>query len=288
MFSRSLKRWIFPTLAILVLVFLSGCQGKEATYEDDMAEEHAGETPAATPAAKTPPTAPVETSEVVYATVDGQEITGYLARPQGADGGEPAVIVIHEWWGLNDNIRSMADRLAGEGYTALAVDLYGGEAAETPEKARELATSAGQNPEPAKENLRLAYTYLETQLGAPKIGSIGWCFGGGWSLQTALMLPGELDAATIYYGRLVTDPEELTALETPILGIFGEEDGGIPVETVREFESALVELGKDAKIHVYPGADHAFANPSGERYNAEAAEDAWERTLAFFAEHLSM
>ena len=99
-------------------------------------------------------------------------------------------------------------------------------------------------------------------------------------------MPGEIDAAAIYYGQLVTDRDRLAALDMPVLGIFGAEDQGIPVSQVRAFETALKELGKDAEIEVYEGAGHAFANPSGERYVASAAEDAWQKTLAFFDEHL--
>jgi carboxymethylenebutenolidase len=201
-------------------------------------------------------------------------------------GGRPGVIVIHEWWGLNDNVETMARMLAHQGYAALAVDLYGGESAETPENARALMQRTMDDPEPAKENLRQAHAYLTGELGAPATGVIGWCFGGGWSLQTALMIP-ELDAAVMYYGRVVTDPEELRALDTPLLGIFGAEDEGIPVDQVREMEAALGELGKDATIHVYEGAGHAFANPSGTRYQPEAAKDAWEKTVAFFDQHLT-
>ena len=101
-----------------------------------------------------------------------------------------------------------------------------------------------------------------------------------------MLLPGELDAAVIYYGRVVTDRERLATLTAPILGHFGSEDQGIPIDGVREFEKALAELGKDGRIHVYEGADHAFGNPSGTRYDAAAAEAAWERTLGFFAETL--
>ena len=119
-----------------------------------------------------------------------------------------------------------------------------------------------------------------------RVGSVGWCFGGGWSLRTGLLLGDDLDAAVIYYGRPVTDPAELAPLTAPVLGIFGELDGGIPVESVREFEAAMKKAGKAASIHIYPDADHAFANPSGTRYNEEAADDAWQKTLAFFDEHL--
>jgi carboxymethylenebutenolidase len=136
------------------------------------------------------------------------------------------------------------------------------------------------------ENLRQAHRFLVTELGAPRTGSIGWCFGGGWSLQTALALPGELDASVMYYGRVETDPARLATLETPLLGLFGSEDGGIPVDGVRAFERELGALHKPAEIRIYDGAGHAFANPSGTRYQPEAAEDAWRRTLDFFRKHL--
>jgi carboxymethylenebutenolidase len=195
------------------------------------------------------------------------------------------VIVIQEGWGLNDNIRAMARRLAAEGYVALAVDLYEGQVAEESARARELMSAAMERAESLEDNLRQAHRYLGEQ-GAESIGVIGWCFGGGWSLRTALLLPDEIDATVIYYGRLVTDSEQLAALESPILGLFGSEDQGIPLESVREFESVLESLGKDAAIHVYEGANHAFANPSGTRYNADAAEDAWKKTLEFFTANL--
>jgi len=252
-------------------------------YADRMSEEHKDDTDQASPAATAEPAGEVAGERVVYATVDGTEVTGYLARPAGAEGA-PAMIVIHEWWGLNENVEAMARRIAGEGYTALAVDLYGGESASDPGQARELMQAVDEGR--AKDNLRQAYAYLENEEGAPAIGSIGWCFGGGWSLQTALLFPEELDAAVIYYGRLVTDRERLEPLQVPILGLFGSEDQGIPVASVRELESALEELGKEAEIHVYDGADHAFANPSGSRYDADAAEAAWAETTAFLAERL--
>jgi carboxymethylenebutenolidase len=167
----------------------------------------------------------------------------------------------------------------------LAVDLYEGEVAEDREGAMTLMRGASENRDRLVENLRQAHAYLAAQ-GATSIGVIGWCFGGGWSLQTGLTLGDEIDATVIYYGRLQTETDALAALASPVLGIFGAEDRGIPLEGVRKFEAALAELGKPASIHVYEGADHAFANPSGTRYNAEAAEDAWSKTLAFFAQHL--
>ncbi len=250
----------------------------------EMAHQHAGDAPVATEAAMAEPAAEVETQTVAYATVNGQQVQGYLARPMNAEGPLPGVIVIHEWWGLNDNIRSMAEQLAGQGYRALAVDLYGGASASTPDEAQTLMRAALEKSGELTENLKQAYAYLSD--GGQKVGTIGWCFGGGWSLQTALVLPEDIDATVIYYGRVVTEKAELEKLRMPILGIFGAEDDGIPVDSVRAFESALKELGKNASIHVYEGANHAFANPSGQNYKAEPANDAWQKTLAFFGEHL--
>ena len=250
-----------------------------------MEHEHQGDTPIASPAAAVSPTYPITSAEVDYATVGDKTISGYLARPEGRTA-HAGILVIQEWWGLNDNIRAMADRLAGEGYVALAVDLYEGEVAETRDEASGLMRQSLEREEALKDNLKQAYAYLTTEGGASEIGVIGWCFGGAWSLRTAMMMGDRIGAAAIYYGRLVTDPEELSSLSAPILGIFGELDGGIPVETVREFESALEALGHDAKIHIYPDADHAFANPSGTRYNETAATDAWAKTLDFFDQYL--
>ncbi len=145
--------------------------------------------------------------------------------------------------------------------------------------------SRSDQSERLEENLRAAHTYLRSLAGIGKVGSVGWCFGGGWSLRTAVMLGDELDAAVIYYGRVVTD-DTLATVGAPVLGHFGSEDQGIPIDGVRAFEARMQDLAKEATIHVYEGANHAFANPSGTRYDAEAAELAWNRTLEFFAAHL--
>ncbi|HEX3127052.1 MAG TPA: dienelactone hydrolase family protein, partial [Thermoanaerobaculia bacterium] len=184
------------------------------------------------------------------------------------------------------NIRQMAQRLAGEGYTALAVDLYGGQVADTPEKAQELMKAVLANTAEGAENVRQAYEYLETKEKAPKIGVIGWCFGGGWSLQTALLMPNKIDATVIYYGHLEMDKAKLGLLKMPILGFFGGKDQSIPVASVKEFEKTLKDLGKWVEIHIYDDANHAFANPSGGNYNEAAAKDAWQRTVAFLAKNL--
>ena len=154
----------------------------------------------------------------------------------------------------------------------------------TPDEAMALMSASMERAAALTENVKQAFAFLEGD--GQKVGTIGWCFGGGWSLGAALALPDQVDATVIYYGRLVTDAEALEPLQMPIIGFFGAEDQGIPVDSVRAFEQALEALEKDATIHVYDAADHAFANPSGRNYQAEPADDAWEKTLAFFETHL--
>ena len=259
----------------------------DADYMAAMAAMHASDMPVPSPAAVEKPAQPVTGAEAVYATVAGKEIHGYLSRPTAVKGPLPGIIVIHEWWGLNDNIRRMADRLAGEGYETLAVDLYAGAgAAKTPDEAKKLMMGAMGDKDAVKDNLRQAYAYLHDHEHATRMGVIGWCFGGGWALQTALLFPDKLDAAVMYYGQPVTDVKALATLKMPLAGFFGEEDMGITVADVMNFQDALKQAGVNAAIKEYPGAGHAFANPSGQNYKPEAAKDAWQRTVAFFKQNL--
>jgi carboxymethylenebutenolidase len=209
--------------------------------------------------------------------------SAYLSLPAGP-GPHPGVIVIHEWWGLNDHIRHWADRLAADGYAAVAVDLYGGGVATTPEAAMALMKAVDESK--ARAIVTAAHTFLveDARVKAPKTGSIGWCFGGGWSLQTALAVP-ELDAAVVYYGRPITDPAALAPLGARVLGVFGSKDASIPASVVDGFESALRTAGKDARVLRYD-AEHAFANPSSARYDAPAATAAWGEVRGFLASTL--
>lgn len=267
------------TGALFALVAATGlASDNDKEYAEAMAREHSGDLPVAAAAGG----AAVE--DVRGEPVEYDGFRGYLVRP--VDAPRSALIVIHEWWGLNDNIREMSHRLAAAGYAVLAVDMYDGQAAASAEEARALMSVTMADPARVDAHLTAAFRRLGEEDGVERIGSIGWCFGGALSLRTALLLPEELDAAVIYYGRLVTEPELLAPLRMPILGIFGGRDRGIPVESVLRFESVLQTLGKTAEIAIYEDADHAFANPSGMRYEPEAAADAWQRTLAFLAEHL--
>jgi len=250
------------------------------------AETHGNDVPVPTPVASTPPVKTVITSRIAYGEVDNKNIHGYLSVPAGATGSLPALIVIHEWWGLNDNVRATSERLAAEGYVTLAIDLYGDEVAETPKEAMVLMQNLTKNPDLAIQNLTQAYTYLSVAAGAPKVGVVGWCLGGRWSLQTALALPDDIDAMVMYYGSVETDKERLATLNMPILGLFAGKDPIVPRNTTDLFQNNLRELGKNASFFIYEDSKHGFANPSGLAYDEEAAEDAWNKMLEFLYEHL--
>lgn len=285
MMNRHTRLFTFLLLGTMILI---GCgsgaekeEGEAKNFTDTMAHEHAGDHPVGNDVAWMQPSIPVKGEEVPYTP----EVKGYLAIPEGGEKPTAGLIVIHEWWGLNDNVRAMTRRLAGEGYVALAVDLYNGNVASVSDSAKVYMGSVMQNPDAGVQNIGKAISYLKEK-GATKIGVIGWCFGGGWSLQTAINYPDDIAAMVMYYGQLEMDLEKLKKLKMPILGIFGEEDQGIPVEQVDKFGAALNSLSANAAIQIYPNAGHAFANPSGERYNEEAAKDAWERTSAFLKQNL--
>lgn len=252
------------------------------------AAEPQHDAPVPTPAIDAPPRVPIFEQELAYGESARSNLVGYLAMPQDAAEPLPGIIVIHEWWGLNDNMKAMTRRLAGEGYVALAVDLYGGATAATPDAAQALMSALYADPDAARNNLRQAYDYLEKYAFAPRIATVGWDLGGGWSLQTALSYPGALDAAVMYYGQILTDRDRLAPLTAPVLGFFGGEDASIPVREVQQFRSTLMELGKNAEVLIVPRVDHAFANPSGGNYDARAADETWATTLAFLERHLKL
>lgn len=300
-----MRHALFSLLLIAFAFALPSCSSQEPTPDttpseqepakandaneqitDRMAEEHADDEPVPSEATEQAPSSDVVTQKVEYFTRAGEPITGYLARPKGETEDLPALVVIHEWWGLNDNIRAMTRRLAGEGYLALAVDLYNGKTAETPDKARQLMGNVMKNDKAALVNLSAARQWLEREYDTRAMGIIGWCFGGGWSLRGALNMKENVDAAVVYYGEVVTDESKLADLQAPLLGIFAADDQAVPVEKVREFEQALDKLGKDAQINIYEDVGHAFANPSGKNYAPDKAEKAWNQTLTFLDKHL--
>jgi carboxymethylenebutenolidase len=227
--------------------------------------------------------------DVTYSTRTDKPIVGFLAAPD-QPGPLPGIILIHEWWGLNDDIRSKARAFAELGYVALAVDMYSGESTTEPEKARELAGGVRADMNAAFANLRDAITFLkdQKQVDDDRLASIGWCFGGGWSYEIAKNNLG-VRASVIYYG-FFNPEDDLAIMRTKILGHFAEQDRSIRVDTVREFQAKLKTAHGDHEIYIYPNTTHGFASRPGEnpQYDEQAAKLAWERTGAFLKKHLTV
>ena len=265
----------------LLLVALAACSSKPAPTTTPPATENK---PASTgplseaefKALHAPPTE--NKAELHGQAIDLGGTKAYLSLPSG-QGPFPGIIVIHEWWGLNENIEHWADRLATAGYAALAVDLYGGVVAKTPDDAMKAMKAVDQQK--AIGVIKTAFDFLasDSRIMAKKRAVIGWCFGGGYSLQSALALPG-LDGAIMYYGQPETDPQKLGAIKARLLGIFANRDKGIPPDTVNKFEAALKQAGVRNEIFRYD-AEHAFANPSNPKYDEKSAADAWTHVLTF-------
>lgn len=225
------------------------------------------------------------------------QANGYLVYPSESNENKsgnnndtlPAVVMIHENKGLNDHIKNMANLLARNGYVVLAVDLFKGEVTTDRNRSSELTQYIRDNPDIATANLQSAVKYLASlpNVNAEKIASLGWCFGGAQSLQLALNSQDHpLSATIIYYGRLITDNATLAKIKWPVLGIFGDQDSSIPVDTVKAFESALNSNNIPNEIYIFKGVGHAFANPSGDNYAPKETKDAWDKTLSFLDKHL--
>jgi carboxymethylenebutenolidase len=218
--------------------------------------------------------------EVSYKSGD-DTVKGILYTPTGR-GPFPAIVAIHEYWGLNDWVKEQASKLSDQGYVTLAVDLYRGQVADNPDTAHQLMRALA--PDRAARDLHAAFEFLESQPNVRKdrIGTIGWCMGGGYSLEVALEEP-TLAACVINYGHLATDPAAIQKIHAAILGNFGAQDKGIPPADVEKFQKALQDAGKNADIKIYADAGHAFQNPNNkDGYRAEDTKDSWQRTLSFF------
>jgi len=226
----------------------------------------------------------VTSKEVSYKSGD-ETVKGVLYTPEGK-GPFPGIVVIHEWWGLNDWVKEQAAKLAGEGYAALAIDLYRGKVATTADEAHEIMRGVPEDR--AKRDLQAAYEFLSSQpnVKADRIGAIGWCMGGGYALDLALEQP-KLAADVINYGHLATDPAAISRINAPILGLFGALDRGITPDDVKAFGATMDKAGKKIDVTIYPDAGHAFENPNNkDGYRAADAADAWNKTVNFLASTL--
>lgn len=209
---------------------------------------------------------------------------GYLAQP-AADGPYPAIIAIQEWWGLVPHIKDVAERLAAEGYVVLAPDLYHGAVANEPDEASKLAMALDRDR--AVYEIAAAAKALKamSNVSSQKVGVVGWCMGGRLSLSTAAE-SDDIGAVIAFYGTPLA-AEDVPNLRMPVLGLYAENDGGIPVASVKAFERELQANDIEHEIHIYPGAEHSFFNDTRASYHAEAAKDAWQRALGWFRKHLA-
>ena len=222
--------------------------------------------------------------EMVRFPSNGSEAEGYLAKP--ASGRGPGVVVIQEWWGLVPHIKDICDRFAGEGFVALAPDLYHGATTAEPDEAMKLMMAMKMDQ--AAKDMSGAVDYLAGLAAATgdKVGSVGYCLGGGLSLFLASLKP-QIGACVIYYGVLPGAQPDLAALQAPVLGHYAENDQFAGPQAARALESQIKAAGAQVEFHIYPGTDHAFFNDTrSDVYNAEAARLSWERTLAFYRQHL--
>ena len=228
-----------------------------------------------------------DVANVEYTDAANNTLVGYLAQPEG-DGPHPAVLLLHEWWGLNKEITVLADALAQEGYVVFAPDAYRGRVGDAVPGALwlRLTTPDAQ----IHADLDSALTYLRNlpEVDPTRIASMGFCFGGEQSLQLSLRQPENLAATVMYYGSVVTAPELLRPLADdgqPVLGIFGETDNSIPVAEVQQFAAAMDNLRIENEVTIYPGVGHAFVND--ENYNQPGpAGEAWQQAVAFLAQQL--
>lgn len=223
--------------------------------------------------------------EMVEFPFNGGNTNGYLATPKQGSG--PGLIVIQEWWGLVDHIKDVCDRFADEGFVALAPDMYHGKSTKSPDEAGKLMMAL--RVDQAEKDLSGAVQYLLAldSTSSKKVGVIGFCMGGALALFTATKNQN-VGACIVFYGIHPNVKPDLPNLHAPVLGIFGEKDHSVPPAAVHELERKVKDQGKQIEVKIYPGADHAFFNDTRpEVYKAEAADDAWQRSIAFLRRHLS-
>lgn len=283
----SLSRVRIASIALSCLAVLAGCgrgdPAPEAAVPDaappvDAATEVVDPMPA--------PDRPVDSELLPYADVREHLVYGYFAFPSDMVEPLPAVVLVHDWWGLNEVTRMAADRLAASGYMVLAIDMYAGETLDRADQARQRTISVLENPSDVEENVRQALEFVDIA-GAPSVGIVGWGFGGGWALNAALAFPGQIDAVALYYGQVGADTSRFGNLSTPVLGLFAESDRAVPVATVEAFAEATNLAGNPAEIEIYPDARHGFADPARSAYDPRLAARAWQRMLDFLAQTLT-
>ncbi len=264
-------------------MLLAACGANPNPTAPPVVEEEESEAPAAETGGEAEVEEGLMAEMVDYEDADGEILMGYLARPE-TEAPAPAIIVIQEWWGLNEHIKDIARRFAREGYVALAPDLYHGVVATEPDEARKLVMELDMAEAVSEIQRGIDYLQGQAYVAGPQVGVVGFCMGGGLTLQTALA-EEDLGAGVAFYGRPL-EPDQAGNVKGPIMGHFGAEDGGIPVEEVQAMDEAFDAANIENEIYIYEGAPHAFFNETRDSYRPEAAEEAWARTLSWFNTHL--
>ena len=276
------KHYLFLTLFLALIFSSCNSEGSQKTAEakDDMAQFSEDEEFKESHEQPTEINFMGKGRMLEFNTVDGETAKGYLLTPERKT--DKVLFVIHEWWGLNDQIKKEAQRLFDslENVTVLALDLYDGKVATTQENASKLMQSV--QPERAESIIRGAIGLMGTNA---KIATVGWCFGGGWSLKASIIAGNQGAGCVIYYGMPVQEPNEIAPLKADILGIFANQDGWITPEVVTNFEDLANQAGKNLEVHQFD-AEHAFANPSSPRYKEDAAQVANQVVLSFLQSRL--
>jgi carboxymethylenebutenolidase len=279
-----MKKLIFLTLTLFILMSLTYSQTKHLCCDESATEKFASFGNDAGFVSMHPDPLPANFTDlrgkmISFSTKDGTNGNGYEVKSDKT--GSKYIIMFHEWWGLNDYIKNEADELQSEipDATVLAVDLYDGKVATTQEEASKYVQSVSTDRAVNIINGAIDYS------ASNSIGTIGWCFGGGWSLQAAILMGDKCKACVMYYGMPESDKDKLSNLQAPVLGLFGTQDNYITPAVVAKFEENMKSLGKSIKIKSYD-AVHAFANPSNPKHDPDATKDAKTLTLAFFKDNL--
>lgn len=274
------RLWVGARIVALFGFVLAGC----GTEEPAPTDAPAASAPTVDPAATAPPRS--EAREVIaeslpYAEVGDELVYGHFAIPVDMIDPLPAVVLVHDWYGLDENMRSTAEQLAAEGYIVLAVDLFLGKSTESVTAARQLEIDVIENPKRAEENLEQAISFIRVSSGAPSIAIVGYGFGGGWAVRTAVNSPSSLSAAVSFYGQVINDEDALADANVPLLGIYLESDRAVTAKSAREFQEKLVALEKDTEFYFYDGVRRGFMDPGSDTYDRETAEQAWARMRTF-------
>ncbi len=274
-------------MAGVILLALGACEKRtaEKSIVSDVAPP-SGSAQAPEPADAAETEGPVDAETLPYADVGEKLVYGYFAFPSDMAEPLPAMLLVHDWWGLDDDMRTAANRLAAAGYMVLAIDLYGGATTNNVGKAREITIGVVENAADVEENIRQAIEFVDVA-GAPSVGIAGWGFGGGYALNAALSFPDRINAVVVFYGQVPGNTDRLATLASPVLGLFGAADLSVPVDSVEAFAAATSRLGKPAEIEIYDGAGQGFADPKQRRFDTAIAARAWKRMLDFLAENLS-